>query len=78
MSNDRSRAPGWRAAIKLWFLLDVVVALAPPLYWAMDGDMTPIAGVPAALCYFLAVNVFITASLVAAYLLDQADGESAA
>lgn len=78
MSNEHSRASGWRAAIKLWFLLDVVVALAPPLYWAMDGDMTPIAGVPAALFYFLAVNVFITGSLVAAYLVDPADGEIAA
>jgi len=78
MSNERSLRPSWRAVIKLWFLLDVIVALAPPLYWAAGGDMTPIAGVPAALFYFLAVNVFITASLVTAYLLDQADGESAA
>ncbi len=75
MSNVRSRAPSWRGVIKLWFLIDVIVALAPPLYWRMDSDMTSVAGVPAALFYFLAVNVFITASLVAAYLLESADEE---
>jgi hypothetical protein len=78
MSNEQSLTPSWRGLIKLWFLVDVIVALAPPLYWAMDGDMTPVVGVPAALFYFLAVNAFITLSLVVAYLVDPADGESAA
>lgn len=77
MPNQGSPAPLRRGIVKLWFLLDGVVALAPPLYWAADGKMTAIAGVPAALFYFLAVSLCITASLIAAYLLDATDEGSA-
>lgn len=59
--------------VKIWFALDAVVALAPPLYWAADGRTTPIAGIPAALFYFLAVSTCITASIVVAYLEDRDD-----
>jgi hypothetical protein len=77
MTKEGSSAPLRRGIVKLWFALDVLVALAPPLYWAADGRTAPIAGIPAALFYFLAVSLCITASLIAAYLLN-ADEESAA
>lgn len=61
--------------VKSWFALDAVVALAPPLYWAADGKTMPIAGIPAALFYFLAVSTCITVSIVVAYLEDRGDDE---
>ncbi|MBE7199748.1 MAG: hypothetical protein INR70_18365 [Parafilimonas terrae] len=73
MPKRGSPAPLRRGIVKLWFALDTVVALAPPLYWAADGRTAPIAGIPAALLYFLAVSLCITASLIAAYLLDTSD-----
>ena len=73
-----SPAPLRRGIVKLWFALDAIVALAPPLYWAADGRTTPIAGIPAGLFYFLAVSLCIIASLIAAYWLDAADEGSAA
>ncbi|MCJ2012179.1 hypothetical protein [Methylobacterium sp. J-076] len=78
MLTRNSPAPLRRGIVKLWFALDAIVALAPPLYWAADGRTTPIAGIPAALFYFLAVNLCITASLIAASWLDSADEGSAA
>lgn len=73
MPIQRSPAPLRRGIVKLWFALDAIVALAPPLYWAADGRTTPIAGIPTALFYFLAVSLCITASLIAAYVLDATD-----
>lgn len=78
MSKQGSPAPLRRGIVKLWFALDAVVALAPPLYWAADGRANPIAGVPTALFYFLAVSLCITASLITAYLLDTSDEGAAA
>ncbi|MGX9981615.1 hypothetical protein [Methylobacterium fujisawaense] len=78
MLKQSSPAPLRRGIVKLWFALDAVVALAPPLYWAADGRTTPVAGVPIALCYFLTVSLCITASLIAAYLLDTSDEGTAA
>lgn len=66
----RERAP-W---ITAWFLLDAVVALAPPLYWAFDGKQTQILGLPAPIFYFVAVATFIAASIVAAYVSEARSG----
>lgn len=63
--------PLWVTA---WFVLDAIVALAPPLYWAFDGDSTPIYGVPAAVLYFVAVSASIAASIVAAYAAEARSG----
>lgn len=66
--KDRHAAlPRWVAA---WFIVDAIVALAPSLYWAFDGDRTPLLGVPAAVLYFIAVSTCIAASIVAAYLAE--------
>lgn len=78
MLKQGSPAPLRRGIVKLWFALDAVVALAPPLYWAANGRTAPIAGIPTALFYFLAVSLCNTASLIAAYLFDTADEGSAA
>lgn len=64
--------PLWVTA---WFVLDAIVALAPPLYWAFDGDSTPIYGVPASVLYFVAVSASIAASIVAAYAAEARSGE---
>ena len=65
--NRRSAYPRWVIA---WFIVDTIVALAPPLYWAFDGNRTPIFGIPAAILYFIAVSTCIAASIVAAYLAE--------
>lgn len=70
MTLDAAERRGLPLWILVWFCLDAIVGLAPPLYWLADGQMTPILGIPAALFYFLAVAVFIAASIVAAYLAD--------
>lgn len=76
MSDARTAARDQRAPwITAWFLLDAVVALAPPLYWLVDGEMTPILGLPAAVFYFIAVAVCITASIIAAYRAEARSGE---
>lgn len=62
--------PLWIAG---WFVLDAVLALAPPLHWAVTGG-APLLGVPAAVFYFVAAALFICASLVAAYLAEVAAG----
>jgi hypothetical protein len=65
--------PRWVTA---WFTVDAVVALAPPLYWAADGDTTPVFGLPTAVFYFVAVAVCIMASVVAAWLAEARAGET--
>lgn len=67
-----SRTPAWLLA---WFALTAFVSLAPPIYWAMDGNTTPILGVPAAVAYFLGASTFTAASVLAAYWVDVRRGE---
>ncbi len=66
------RLPRWVSA---WFAADAVAALAPPLYWAFDGDRTPVLGIPAVVLYFIAVSTCIAASIVSAYLAEPRNGE---
>lgn len=69
----RHKRASW---ITAWFALDAIVALAPPIYWAADGQTAPILGVPAAVFYFVAVAVCITASIAAAYTAEARNGEA--
>lgn len=55
------------AYIKLWFAADLLLALFPPLHWAVRGA-DPIFGAPVALLYVFGTSVFIALSVVAAYL----------
>jgi uncharacterized membrane protein (DUF485 family) len=76
MSQDNrrpvDRLPLW---ISVWFVLDAIVALAPPLYWAVDGKTTPILGLPTGIFYFVAVGIFVGTSIIAAYWAEAAAGE---
>jgi hypothetical protein len=55
------------------FALDAALALTPLLHWAVTGDAR-FFGLPTALLYFGGVAVFICASLVVAYLVEDAAG----
>ena len=69
---EKSKIPPF---ILTWFLLDAIVALAPPLYWTVDQHRsTFIVGVPATMIYFLFVCTFIMLSLVAAYHAEYKNG----
>jgi hypothetical protein len=59
--------------VKLWFGLDLVLALFPPLHWAASGTQ-PIFGVPRPLFYLYGTSLFIAASVVVAYLWDKGVG----
>ena len=77
VSDDRKTNPNRHAPwIIGWFILDAIVALAPPIYWAVDGNRTALLGLPAVVTYFVAVAVFITASIVVAYLAEARSGEA--
>jgi hypothetical protein len=65
-----SGTPRWLYGL---FALDALLALAPPLHWAITGEAR-VFGLPGALFYFGGVAVFICASLVAAYLVEDAAG----
>jgi hypothetical protein len=54
--------------VKAWFVLDLFLAWFPPFHWAASGADPLIFGVPRSLCYIVAVDVFIAASVIVAYL----------
>lgn len=60
--------------VRLWFVLDAVIALAPPLYWSADNYRTPILRMPATLFYFLIVSFTITGSILYAYWEESSRG----
>ncbi len=70
--DDRGRME-FPIFVKVWFAVDAVVALAPPLYWWADGWTTPVVGIPAALFYFLAVGLCIASSIVAAEFMTRSE-----
>lgn len=72
IGKTKRAQPLWVTA---WFILDAILALAPPLYWAFDGNSTPIFGIPAAILYFVSVSTLIAASVVAAYAAEARSGE---
>ena len=57
-----------------WFIADMLLALLPPLYWAASGPSPAFFGVPLAMAYFLFVAIFISASIVFAYVAERRDG----
>ena len=64
--------------ISIWFALDAILALFPPIYWAL-GRPTPIVlGLPCSIVYYGALGLFIVASLLAAYWDDERRGAFAA
>ncbi|HRN89521.1 hypothetical protein [Hyphomicrobium sp.] len=73
MTVLRRRFHGTPLWIYAWFVLDALLVLTPPLHWAVTGSATAL-GLPAAVFYFVAVALFVCASLVAAYLAEVAAG----
>lgn len=60
---------------KIWFLIDIVLALTPSIYWAADRYKVPILGMPATLFYFLVVCLSVTGSILYAYWEESSKGE---
>jgi hypothetical protein len=60
--------------VAIWFVLDAILALFPPVYWLAGGPRPLIAGIPCSIVYFVLLSAFITGSLVAAYADDERRG----
>lgn len=61
---------GLPAFIKIWFAVDLVLALFPPVHWVMSGS-DPILGIPRSLLYLYGTSLIIAASVVTAYFCDR-------
>lgn len=60
--------------VRLWFILNAIIALAPPLYWSADNYKASMLGMPATLFYFLSVSIMITGSILYAYWEESSRG----
>jgi hypothetical protein len=56
--------------VKVWFAIDLVLALFPPVHWALSGS-APILGIPRVLFYIYGTSFITAASIVAAYFADR-------
>lgn len=61
--------------VGVWFLLNTIAALYPPLYWAAGKTTGPVLGMPVSLVYFLGISLSITLSILYAYRRDIKSGE---
>ena len=59
-----------RPIIPVWFLSDVLVALTPPLHWAVGTGKYWFAGLPVSLIYFCGSGAFIAASILFAHWVE--------
>jgi hypothetical protein len=60
--------------ILIWFVLDAVLGLFPPVYWFAGGPEPLVFGLPCSIAYFVALALFIAVSIVAAYWDDEKRG----
>jgi len=60
--------------ISIWFVLDAILALFPPVYWIVGGATPLLFGLPCSVVYYCLLAIFITASIVAAYWDDEKRG----
>ncbi len=60
--------------ISIWFALDAILGLFPPVYWAAGGPTPLVCVLPWSIVYYIALGIFITASLLAAYWDDERRG----
>ncbi len=65
---------GARRIVALWFIADIVLALLPPLYWVASGPSPTVLGLPLSMAYFLLIAVFISASIVVAFIVERREG----
>ena len=62
------------AFISIWFVLDAILSLFPPVYWIAGGPQPLVFGLPSSIVYFMTLALFIAASIVAAYWDDENRG----
>jgi hypothetical protein len=60
--------------VAIWFVLDAILALFPPIYWVAGAPTPLIAGIPCSIVYFVLLSAFIVGSLLAAYADDERRG----
>ena len=58
-----------------WFLVDAILVLFPPLYWAAGSPSAARAAIPWSLLYFLATGACIVLSVLAAQYVENIRGE---
>jgi hypothetical protein len=58
-----------------WFALDAILAMLPPVYWAVNGIDGTVLGLPFSVAYFIFTALVITASVVAIYVVEDIRGE---
>jgi hypothetical protein len=71
MLRNLAATVGTKPWILVWFALDTILAIFPPVYWAASGAQPWILGLPLSVFYFVSLGLFITASLVVACLVDE-------
>jgi hypothetical protein len=57
------------------FVIEGLLAMFPPVHWAMSGETPVILGLPLSVFYFIALGALISASIVAIYAVESARGE---
>jgi hypothetical protein len=80
MSQVRSRVRAMSTQTKnrifgVWFVLDGVLAMFPPLYWGVSEIHGTVFGLPFTIFYFIVTGLVITASIVALYVVEELRGE---
>lgn len=74
MAHPDEAIPRRPFLISVWFLMDAVLCLFPPIYWIAGGPRPVILGFPCSVVYYIGMGVFITASLLVAYWSDERRG----
>ncbi len=62
-------------AVRAWFALNALVALLPPLHWAVGSSTLTVLGLPVSLLYFVGVSLSLTLNIVYAYWQERQHGE---
>lgn len=60
--------------ISIWFALDALLGLVPPVYWLLGGPTPILFGLPCSIVYFGGLAIFIVLSIVVAYIDDERRG----
>ncbi|MCB8875937.1 hypothetical protein [Acidisoma silvae] len=60
--------------VPIWFALDAILALLPPIHWAITPHSPWIADMPLGLIYMGGLPIIIAASIVYAYWDDVSRG----
>ena len=58
----------WRGSRYIWFKLNAVLALLPPVHWAVTAYSRPILGLGATLIYFLVLCTSIALSVIFTFM----------